>query len=693
MRIFLFILLFLGFNVFSQNMPKSLWKVKYESSHQAEFSASNIIDGDTTSYWHSGLKPTKFKCPHEIQIDLGATASFNAVVLTPRKNNTSGRCSECEISISSNGENWQSIKTASLFWYKNNDFSDQTIDLGKYHVARFIRFRHLRTYDNGLSDTNVGTLAELSIKGEYIEPIVVADFSLNQNPPDLVVNQKVYVENKSIAYQSEIKSLKWISPGAKITTDKKGNATLIYSKCGSYSISMEVTNDKGFTSYQKLNQPINILPGPNINRQNWLIKSFSEECPAYDAYARNSIDSIFKTRWLTSWDQLKALPHFIVYDLGDRYNINGFGYLPSQYVNDEGAATAWKFFISSDGKNWGTPIATGEWTYDNLNIKYVQLNETKGRYVKFQIDKSLPEGQNYANCSEFYVYGTAANSNYSSYIFGILVMTLFVLTFGFWRRRKRLASNNILPNSNKETISFIEETIYKTQIYLFGEFKIIHQNNDISADFYPKIKHLLALMLYYKEGISVHKLTDLLWPGMTADKASSNRGTNILNLKKSLSEIEGIKMVYAGKQWNINLDETVYCDYYQYKELIAALSQNREIELVKKLCNLLEKAGFLKDLDAECFDDIKASITEEVTNTLAQLIIEMDVEISPDLRIRIADCILLFDELSEIAIEIKIKTLIQQNKQGIAKLSFDKFSKKYNLIYNCPYPKNFNSFQ
>jgi hypothetical protein len=536
-------------------------------------------------------------------------------------------------------------------------------------------------------------LAEFTVKGQYIEPVVAANFNLNQNPPYLVVNQRIYIENTSIAYKSKIKSVKWICPGANVTVDEKGNATLIYSDCGSYPISLQVTNDKGFSSYKKLNQTIDILPGPYINRRNWLIKSFSEECPAYDAYARNSIDSIVKTRWLSSWDQLKALPHFIVYDLGDKYNINGFGYLASQYLNDEGAATAWQFFVSNDGENWGTPTASGVWTYDNLDIKYIQHKDTEGRYVKFQIDKSLPEGQNYANCSEFYVYGTRANSNYLSYIFSILAMLLFVFTFGYWKRKKRLAPTNSLPNSNKETIAFVEKPNYKTRIYLFGEFKIIHQDNDISSDFYPKIKHLLALMLFYKEGISVHKLTDLMWPGMTSDKASSNRGTNILNLKKVLSKIDGIEIIYAAKQWIVKLDETVYCDYYQYKELIVTLSQNRAIELVEKLCDILERAGFLKDLDAEYFDEIKAIITEEVTDTLALLIVEMDVELSPDLRIRIADCILLFDELSEIAIEVKIKTLIEQNKQSIAKLSFDNFSKRYNLIYNNQYPRNFNSFQ
>lgn len=690
MRYLLVIILFFSFSLQSQNLPQSLWKVKYESSYQTEHSAIRIIDGDTTTYWHSAINPQKAIPPHEIQIDLGAKASFNAVVLSPRKNNTAGRCAKCDISISDNGENWQLLKTTFLFWNKNNDFSDKTIYFDTPVTARYIRYRHLLTFDNGMSDASVGTLSEITVKGEYVSPVVAANFSMEGNPPYLSVNQKIFVKNTSTAYLSDIQSLKWHCPGAELSVDKDGNATLVYRKCGSYSFSLTATNNKGFTSHKTLHKAITILPGPYINRRNWIVKEFSEECPAYEAFARHTIDSIPKTRWVTSWDQLKTLPHYIVYDMGAKYNVQGFGYLPSQYKNDEGAATEWSIYISGDAKNWGKPVGQGSWTYHNTDIKYEQLKNTTGRYVKFQINKSLPAGQNYANCSEFYVYGTAAKPNYPAYIWGIIAVLCFA--FALWYLKSRKSGKKTANQKTSNTANTRKEHP-DTQIFLFGEFRITHKGNDISASLYPKLKHLFALMLFHKNGISIHTLTDLLWPGMPADKASSNRGTNIQNLKKALSDIEGIQFSYAVKEWKVNTDSSVYCDYYEYRKLTQKLLQHADAASIDAMCGILERGTFLKNLEADCFDEIKEKITEEVTNLLASIALNKKQEISRDLKVRIADCILLFDELSETGLEIKIKSLLEQNKQSIARLCFDNFCKRHKLIYNLEYTRKFNSFR
>lgn len=691
MRTLVILFLINCFNIYSSLLPESLWKIRYESSFQPEHSAVNIIDGDTTTYWHSALTPQKTEPPHEIQIDLGAQARFTALVLSPRKNNTAGRCAQCDISISDDGENWQLLKSTLLFWHQNNDFSDKTIHFDTPVTARYLRYRHLQTFDNGMSDPSVGTLSGLAIKGEYSEPVVAAGFSLDENPPYLVIGEEIKVKNTSIAYHSTLQSVKWHCPGAELSVDDEGNAILVYRKSGFYTLSLEVTNNMGFTSVHKHTRPINILPGPYINRRNWIITDFSEECPAYEAYARHTIDSIPKTRWLTSWDQLKTLPHYLVYDMGDNYHIQGFGYLPSQYTNDEGAVTKWKIFVSNDTKNWGNPVGQGSWTYDNAEIKYEQLTKTTGRYVKFQIDKSLPDGKNYANCAEFYLYGSPARPGYRSYLPGAGAV-IVLLALLFWYRRKKTATP-AMPTLEREFVISNQPKTNETYIYLFGDFTILHKGDDSTANFYPKIKQLFALLLLHSGGISIHKLTDLLWPGMPADKASSNRGTNMQNLKKALSGIEGIRLHYAGKQWHVKLSSSVYCDYIAYKKLYTRLWQQVELTHLETLCELLERGAFLKNMDTECFDELKEKTTEEVTSLLAHAASSSEAAVSAEVRSRIADCLLQFDELSEIGLELKLKSLIAQNKQSIAKLCFDNFCKRYKLLYGTEYTRKFSTFQ
>lgn len=114
---------------------------------------------------------------------------------------------------------------------------------------------------------------------------------------------------------------------------------------------------------------------------------------------------------------------------------------------------------------------------------------------------------------------------------------------------------------------------------------------------------------------------------------------------------------------------------------------------INALCQILDRGTFLKNIEADCFDEIKEKITEEVTNLLASIALNKKQEISRDLKVRIADCILLFDELSETGLEIKIKSLLEQNKQSIARLCFDNFCKRHKLIYNLEYTRKFNSFR
>ena len=56
---------------------------------------------------------------------------------------------------------------------------------------------------------------------------------------------------------------------------------------------------------------------------------------------------------------MAAPPHEIRIDLGKSESIQGFRYLPRQDDGANGNIGRYEFHVSSDGINWGSPVASG----------------------------------------------------------------------------------------------------------------------------------------------------------------------------------------------------------------------------------------------------------------------------------------------------------------------------------------------
>ncbi|MEM7111379.1 MAG: PKD domain-containing protein [Chloroflexota bacterium] len=117
--------------------------------------------------------------------------------------------------------------------------------------------------------------------------------------------------------------------------------------------------------------------GSNIDRTTWSITADSEELNGENGRATNAIDGNIGTIWHTQWQAANPPhPHEIVVDMGVAYNISGFRYLPRQTGQINGTIADYRFFVSSDGINWGNPVAQGTFA-NNRDEKTVlfDLNE------------------------------------------------------------------------------------------------------------------------------------------------------------------------------------------------------------------------------------------------------------------------------------------------------------------------------
>ncbi len=102
-----------------------------------------------------------------------------------------------------------------------------------------------------------------------------------------------------------------------------------------------------------------------IPRTGWSLKFVdSEELVGENDAAVNSFDGNANTIWHTQWfDASPPPPHEIQINLGAVYNVSGFQYLPRQDGCSNGWINQFEFYVSLDGVNWGTPVATGTFDY------------------------------------------------------------------------------------------------------------------------------------------------------------------------------------------------------------------------------------------------------------------------------------------------------------------------------------------
>ena len=107
-------------------------------SEAADYPATNAIDGDPATFWHTEWQDAAPGYPHEISLELAKPAKLAGVRLLPRQDITNGWVKEIEIQVSADGKTWQPAIKASL----GNDKKWKQVDFPAAE-AKAIRIRCL----------------------------------------------------------------------------------------------------------------------------------------------------------------------------------------------------------------------------------------------------------------------------------------------------------------------------------------------------------------------------------------------------------------------------------------------------------------------------------------------------------------------------------------------------------------------
>ena len=135
-----------------------------------------------------------------------------------------------------------------------------------------------------------------------------------------------------------------------------------------------------------------------INKGTWKVVSVDSQQGGNEA--KLAVDGKSDTFWHTQWGAGEpSCPHTLIIDMGQTYNVTAFTYLSRQDGNQNGMVKAYDFYLSSDGKSWGSAVASGEFKNTTSLQKAKLKTVTSGRYIKF-VAKSEINGRAWTSCAE-----------------------------------------------------------------------------------------------------------------------------------------------------------------------------------------------------------------------------------------------------------------------------------------------------
>src|SRR5262249_42938638 len=122
-----------------------------------------------------------------------------------------------------------------------------------------------------------------------------------------------------------------------------------------------------------------------------VIKADSEETSAEDGKASNAVDGNPDTKWHTQWqDANPEHPHEIIIELDPPCRLKGFTYLPRQDESENGTIKGYEFYVSDDGKEFGSPVKKGDFD-SGKDKKTVTFAPRHCRFIKLKALSEINE--------------------------------------------------------------------------------------------------------------------------------------------------------------------------------------------------------------------------------------------------------------------------------------------------------------
>ncbi|MGW6709645.1 discoidin domain-containing protein, partial [Streptomyces sp. NPDC054956] len=121
---------------------------------------------------------------------------------------------------------------------------------------------------------------------------------------------------------------------------------------------------------------------PMLDRTGWTATASDEETVTENGRAANVLDGNVNTLWHSVWTApAKPLPHSITIDMHKTGIVSALVYVPRPPAWANGRIGEYSISVSTDGQDWGTPVATGTLA-DDTATKTLGFAPTGARFVR-----------------------------------------------------------------------------------------------------------------------------------------------------------------------------------------------------------------------------------------------------------------------------------------------------------------------
>ena len=304
-----------------------------------------------------------------------------------------------------------------------------------------------------------------------------------------------------------------------------------------------------------------------------------------------------------------------------------------------------------------------------------------------------------------YTFSTTQRK-YWLWLWLLVPVIICVVVLYYYRKRKKqviTADSDVdkqIPEKEEDPVYYDQILAEKrpSSIYLLGNFQVIdNEGNDITKNFTPTTMQLFLLLLMSTikngQGITSKELKKLLWSDKEDDSARNNRNVYINKLRSLLKSFGEIKVMNQESYWSIQYGKDVFCDYERLQVLLKILQSTDRfsIKLLRELVDIAFRGTLLPFIQQpEWLEAYQSDYDNRLIECMLTFCKREEVKNDLLLLLKIADVILLHDNIEEDAIKLKCYALFRLGRKNLALNAFNKFTvdyesllaTKHNLIFD-----------
>lgn len=214
------------------------------------------------------------------------------------------------------------------------------------------------------------------------------------------------------------------------------------------------------------------------------------------------------------------------------------------------------------------------------------------------------------------------------------------------------------------------------------------EGKDISSQFSPILRKVLAALIVYsegdKQGVLGEKIDSLIWGYKPEGTATNNRNVYLSRLRKALEEVDGVCVTTRNQLTSISLSPQVTCDYL---ELLRLYRTEATLVDADKLLSLLYKGDPFANMNDEWLNEFRQEFSVMTVAFLSQLLSHDNL--SPATHLKISETIIRYDRLNEPALKARCRLHHQQGNLSFAKEIYEQYRRDHKEFIGEEYSQSF----